>query len=682
MKKQTLRMLSWAAGALLVTFNAFVIPGCGSDDSPSQIVQTGGSAGTVQTGGSGGTGGSAGSSGTGGIGGVGGSSGTGGTNTGGTGSKDSGVDADAGGASGEGGEAGFGSKPGYDGGDANDGAAGFSSAPNDDGGDADTGSGGSSGTGGSGGTGGTVVVPCPADCSGHGSCDTSNGTCTCSTGFDGAACDTCKTGYKNYPTCYAILSCPANCSGHGTCNDQTGSCSCNTGFQSPDCGSCATGYANYPTCYQVTTCPGNNCSGHGTCNNQTGVCACATGFDGAGCDVCAAGYKNYPTCYAIQSCPANCSGHGTCNDQTGACSCSTGYDTATCGACANGYTGYPNCQVAPQPFACVNPTRNTAFDSFQIDGIPSWLAGGIWGTSNTNVYVGAQNYTKGKIAHWNGSQWLPEDLTPAPRTIYDVWGTSDNDVWVAATDTNSNGLLFHKQNGEWTDDPNKPSAKSFQSVWGPSASDVFAAGAGAGWVPKVWRRSGTTWSSMTTPSFTGPTMYYKIWGLDANHVFVPGFHDQYDNGNNKGILLYFDGSSWTSVQVPADCRELRSIHGTSFGDLWASGITTSGKGVVYRITNNLATWTPYVNQSLYGYSAILSVRAGTVLASGASEPLQAGNLKLTTIDQVGSPITYAADGKAYGGATSIWHSSGKAWFVSISDNGQVYPSGVYTLDCN
>jgi hypothetical protein len=339
--------------------------------------------------------------------------------------------------------------------------------------------------------------------------------------------------------------------------------------------------------------------------------------------------------------------------------------------------------IPPQPFTCTNYARNTAFDSFKIDGYPAWLAGGIWGTSDSNVYVTAGTYTKGTVAHWNGSAWVNEVLTPTPRTMYKIWGTSDNDVWATATSESSVGLLYHKQAGVWTDDPNKPSAKSFHSIWGASSSDVFVAGAAAGWAPKVWRKSGSSWLAMTTPTFTGPTMFHHIWGLDSNNVLVTGFNDQNDDGNSdQGILLYFNGTSWASIQVPADCRELRAIHGTSFGDLWASGITTSGKGVVYHITNNLATWTAHVNENLAHYQPIWSARTGTALAIGGTSVMTAGNLRLTTFDQVNQPTTTTVDGKAFGPGVDVWYNAGKAWFVSISDTGQVYPSGVYTADCN
>jgi hypothetical protein len=244
-------------------------------------------------------------------------------------------------------------------------------------------------------------------------------------------------------------------------------------------------------------------------------------------------------------------------------------------------------------------------------------------------------------------------------------------------------MLYHKQSGVWTDDPNKPTGTSFRSIWGANSTEVFMLGGGPNWVFSIWRKAGNSWIAQTLPSFPDYFELNHVWGLDTNHVFATGYLDLgADSNPDHGILLYFDGTSWTSVQVPADCRELRSIHGTSFSDLWASGITTSGKGVVYRITNNLATWTPYVNQDVVHYQPIFSARAGTALAIGGIAPAGAGNLRVTTIDQVNQPATSAVDNKAYGPGVDVWYNAGKAWFVSISDNAGKYPSGVYSGDCN
>ncbi|MBI1825241.1 MAG: hypothetical protein HY287_04500 [Planctomycetes bacterium] len=74
--------------------------------------------------------------------------------------------------------------------------------------------------------------------------------------------------------------CPGNCNGHGTCNPDT-TCSCFTGYAGAACDQCGADYYNYPTC---TFCQAaSTCSGNGTCT-ASGTCNCNVGWTGAACD--------------------------------------------------------------------------------------------------------------------------------------------------------------------------------------------------------------------------------------------------------------------------------------------------------------------------------------------------------------------------------------------------------------
>jgi len=64
-------------------------------------------------------------------------------------------------------------------------------------------------------------VPCPEDCNNQGTCDTTTGTCTCNSGFQGVSC--------------SELRCPNDCSSQGGCNTATGICVCNVGFLGDAC---------------------------------------------------------------------------------------------------------------------------------------------------------------------------------------------------------------------------------------------------------------------------------------------------------------------------------------------------------------------------------------------------------------------------------------------------------------
>ncbi len=61
---------------------------------------------------------------------------------------------------------------------------------------------------------------------------------------------TAQVTFDNFKVYYAesFAGCPNNCSGHGTCDTSTGVCSCTAGYAQPACGTCDTGDAGYPNC--------------------------------------------------------------------------------------------------------------------------------------------------------------------------------------------------------------------------------------------------------------------------------------------------------------------------------------------------------------------------------------------------------------------------------------------------
>ncbi|MBN2496239.1 MAG: hypothetical protein JXR96_16725, partial [Deltaproteobacteria bacterium] len=195
-------------------------------------------------------------------------------------------------------------------------------------------------------------------CSGHGTCDVTDGEvgCTaCDAGYTGEHCESCATDYHINPTtglCDVDEDCTLAdpCTVHGVCHDDTGliECSCDIGWDGDLCQACAPGYHDdgAGACLLNQQCLANTCSGHGQCNETGGVVTCApcdNGYTGAWCERCATAYHLNPAtglCDPDETCDGvSCSGHGTCDLRYGlaVCLCNTGYTGFTCETCAIGY---------------------------------------------------------------------------------------------------------------------------------------------------------------------------------------------------------------------------------------------------------------------------------------------------------------------------------------------------------
>ncbi|XP_015822830.1 laminin subunit alpha-5 isoform X1 [Nothobranchius furzeri] len=192
-----------------------------------------------------------------------------------------------------------------------------------------------------------------------GTCEDLTGRCFCKPNFTGENCDSCASGFINFPECYSIPTYPNNngeakpageiinceCSAAGTVDNscrpdpQTQTCICKPGFSGDHCDTCAPGFHGL-NC-QACQCSGTGCL-DGSCDLVTGHGVCRIGFHGHDCDQCSPGYFNYPVCQlcgcsAVGSLPELC-------DAAGRCLCRPEFQGPRCEQCRSGFHSYPNCQ--------------------------------------------------------------------------------------------------------------------------------------------------------------------------------------------------------------------------------------------------------------------------------------------------------------------------------------------------
>uniref|UniRef100_A0AAV2LXJ7 Laminin subunit alpha-5 n=1 Tax=Knipowitschia caucasica TaxID=637954 RepID=A0AAV2LXJ7_KNICA len=205
----------------------------------------------------------------------------------------------------------------------------------------------------------------PCDCRSEfsdGTCEDFTGRCFCKPNYSGENCDSCASGFINFPECYPIPTYPTTnnngeakpageiinceCSAAGTVDNscrpdpRTRTCVCKPGFTGDHCDTCAPGFHGL-NC-QACQCSGPGCQ-DGSCDSITGHGVCRSGFQGYECDRCGPGYFNYPLCQlcgcsSIGSIPEVC-------DASGRCLCKPEFTGPRCEQCRSGFHSYPNCEV-------------------------------------------------------------------------------------------------------------------------------------------------------------------------------------------------------------------------------------------------------------------------------------------------------------------------------------------------
>lgn len=205
----------------------------------------------------------------------------------------------------------------------------------------------------------------------------------------------------------------------------------------------------------------------------------------------------------------------------------------------------------------IEPTTRTPYMLNASGGIhrrgsPNWTlvpnspdGRALWGTSASDIWVispGAGSV----LEHFNGSSVDPCTTCTWPMFLFDLWGSSTNDVFAVGQD----GTILHYNGAAWSA-MTSGTTLDVMKIWGSGPNDVYAVAS-----PNVLHYDGTAWTKVDDVSLFG---IYGIWGSAADDVFIAGF---------GGFVYHFDGEHWSPV-ASGTSSTIFAIDGTGKSVMWA-----------------------------------------------------------------------------------------------------------------
>ncbi len=169
----------------------------------------------------------------------------------------------------------------------------------------------------------------------------------------------------------------------------------------------------------------------------------------------------------------------------------------------------------------------------------------VYGFEGGPVFAGGSG---GRILKYENGAFSPMQ-TPSTATVFGIWGANATDLWAVGGEFGARGGFAWRNDGSdaWTAEPTLPVDTSSAAVWkvfGTSADDVWFVGSGA--VSFQW--NGTALSAGDTGS--GGSLF-TVHGRGERYAAVGGLA--------SGVIVEYDGSSWSDVSPPSALSGLSGV---------------------------------------------------------------------------------------------------------------------------
>jgi hypothetical protein len=191
--------------------------------------------------------------------------------------------------------------------------------------------------------------------------------------------------------------------------------------------------------------------------------------------------------------------------------------------------------------------------SATASGIADVRLHGVHGSGPDDVWaVGGE----GIVLHWDGIEWS-ERHRDEKATLLGIWAGVPGSAWAigVALDANSGVMLRF---GEQISGLLVSQAHSLWDIWGSSENDVWAVGSGAVENGFLMRGDGKAFG---LEGYEGPPLR-AIWGSSEADVWVAPY---------EGAFQHWDGSAWHEFPMGDEAQHVSALFGASAEDVWAIG---------------------------------------------------------------------------------------------------------------
>jgi hypothetical protein len=245
--------------------------------------------------------------------------------------------------------------------------------------------------------------------------------------------------------------------------------------------------------------------------------------------------------------------------------------------------------------------------------------------------------------------WRPMQ-TGAIVGLLSIWGSSPTDLFAVGETAGGSPLssILHYDGQQWNPQYTSTDAR-LMGVWGISPTNVFSvgfAGINAGGGGILLHYDGTGWTDMELPDLFDQA-YVSVWGSSPTDVYAVG---EYFDEQDINLVAHFDGAAWTPVSLKKSARRIASdVNGTSASNVFVVGNLFPEDGY-FLLHFDGSTWT---EQDVGSPGILLGV-----WASGPTDAFavgqQDGGLILHYDGQSWTPMTVPA---GVAGLSDVWGSA-------------------------